>query len=150
MSLIKNYNWEDFDVKKNRSLAKGVVERIGEPGSCKDHRAAIAIIVDKLTDRRSGVIASKSQIDGIGHRVVHGGEEFNKSVLINDDVVASITKFVKLAPLHNPPALSGIKATRKLLATKPQVAVFDTAFHQTMPEEAFTYALPNKFYKKYD
>jgi acetate kinase len=96
-----------------------------------------------------GVIKGLDEIGGVGHRVVHGGEEFNKSMLIDDKVIASITKFAKLAPLHNPPALEGIKATKKLLPAKPQVAVFDTAFHQTMPQEAFTYALPQKYYRKH-
>jgi acetate kinase len=96
-----------------------------------------------------GVIKTLDEITGIGHRVVHGGEEFNRSVIIDEKVIASITKFIKLAPLHNPPALSGIKAISKLMPNKPQVAVFDTAFHQTMPQNAYTYALPYKLYKKY-
>ncbi|MFA5143894.1 MAG: acetate kinase [Candidatus Omnitrophota bacterium] len=171
-----------FDVRKDRSsafrlrsapmvsdaepLAKGVVERIGQPGStlhyqldgkdaglkkvrCKDHHTAIEIIVDILTDSRHGAIASKSEIDGIGHRVVHGGEEFKESTLITKKVIRSIEKYSELAPLHNPPSLSGIRACSKILAGIPQVAVFDTSFHQTMPQEAFLYGLPFGYYIRY-
>ncbi|MCX5715602.1 MAG: acetate kinase [Candidatus Omnitrophica bacterium] len=155
-----------YDVEKDVFLAEGIIERIGdkqaththkidkqEPIKQKvqadNHHQATELVLDMLTHSEVGVIKSIDEISGVGHRVVHGGEEFNKSVLINQDVIASITKFIKLAPLHNPPALEGIKAARKLLPDKPQVAVFDTAFHQTMPEEAFFYALPYKFYKKY-
>ncbi|MBI4335478.1 MAG: acetate kinase [Candidatus Omnitrophica bacterium] len=155
-----------YDVEKDSFLAEGAVEKIGEKqpthahkiGSkeplkrkveASDHHEAIELILNLLVDSQLGVIKSVDEISGVGHRVVHGGEEFNKSVLIDERVIASVTKFTKLAPLHNPPALSGIKATRKLLAAKPQVAVFDTAFHQTMPPESYTYALPSKFYKKY-
>ena len=155
-----------FDVAKQRSLAKGVVERIGHSNSdlrhqldgkggfekriaCRDHRAAIKIIVDVLTDERTGVIASKDDIDGIGHRVVHGGEEFKESTLLTGKVVRSIEKYSELAPLHNPPSLSGIKACSEILKGIPQVAVFDTSFHQTMPQSAFIYGLPFKYYKRY-
>ena len=138
-----------FNIEKNRSLAKGVVERIGQSGACKDHSAAIKIIVDTLTDLRRGVIASTSEIDGIGHRVVHGGEEFKESTIITAKVIKSIKKYCELAPLHNPPSLSGIEACSKILKGIPQIAVFDTSFHQTMPEAAFFYGLPFKYYKKY-
>ncbi len=138
-----------FDIEKNRSLTKGVVERIGQAGSCADHRAAIKIIVDKLTRSPGGVISSVDEISGIGHRVVHGGEEFKESTLINGKVIASIQKYSELAPLHNPPSLSGIKACSEILEGIPQIAVFDTSFHQTMPQEAFLYGLPFKYYKKY-
>ncbi|MDD5137144.1 MAG: acetate kinase, partial [Candidatus Omnitrophica bacterium] len=155
-----------FDIKKNRSLAKGVVERIGQPGSslhhqldgkdfgtkkvsCENHHTAIEIIVSILTDKHHGAIASTSQIDGIGHRVVHGGEEFRESTLITEKVIRSVEKYSELAPLHNPPSLSGIKACSKILKGIPQVAVFDTSFHQTMPQEAFLYGLPFKYYTKY-
>lgn len=155
-----------YNVDKDVFLAEGVIEKIGEKQpthshkvagkeplkkkvDANDHHAAMELILNILVDKELGVIKSIDEITGVGHRVVHGGEEFNKSVLIDDAVIASITKFSKLAPLHNPPALSGIKATRKLLVDKPQIAVFDTAFHQTMPREAYIYALPYRFYKKY-
>jgi len=154
-----------FDIENKRSLARGVVERIGQPGSrlehqsdggafkssikCPDHYYAIEIIVDALTDKNHGVISSKDAIAGIGHRVVHGGEEFKHSTLIDGRVIRSIEKFSALAPLHNPPSLAGIKACAKILAHVPQVAVFDTSFHQTMPATAFMYGLPYSYYKKY-
>lgn len=155
-----------YAVEKDVFLAEGVVEKIGEKQpththkinnkeplkrkvEAEDHHEAIELILTILIDKELGVIKSLEEISGIGHRVVHGGEEFSQSVLIDDKVIASITKFVRLAPLHNPPALSGIKATRKLLPDKPQVAVFDTAFHQTMPREAYIYGLPYRLYKKY-
>ncbi|MFA5147066.1 MAG: acetate kinase [Candidatus Omnitrophota bacterium] len=155
-----------FDIRRYRSLAKGVVERIGQKDprlhhqrdghggvdrmvDCKDHHVAIEMIVDVLTDPRHGVIKSKSEISGIGHRVVHGGEEFKSSTLITGKVIRSVEKYSDLAPLHNPPSLFGIKACAKILAGIPQVAVFDTSFHQTMPEKAFLYGLPFRYYKKY-
>lgn len=154
-----------FNVEKKRSLARGVVERIGQPGArlthqpdggvfkknvkCHDHYKAIEIIVDALIDKGHGVISSKSSIDGIGHRVVHGGEEFKSSTLIDGRVIGSIEKFSELAPLHNPPSLAGIKACAKILPDVPQVAVFDTSFHQTMPDTAYIYGLPYSYYKKY-
>jgi len=155
-----------YNVKKDIFLAEGVVERIGDKQSvfkhktqdrkpvkrkveAPDHHSSVKLILDALVDANTGVIKSLDEISGVGHRVVHGAEQFNYSVLIDEHVIASVTKFIKLAPLHNPPALSGIKAMMKLLVDKPQVAVFDTAFHQTMPKETYTYALPYRFYKKY-
>jgi acetate kinase len=154
-----------FDVAKGRPLARGIVERIGQSGStlshqfdgkafhdkvsCKDHFVAIEEIISALTDKRHGVINSKADILGIGHRVVHGAEEFKESTLIDDKVIRSIEKFSELAPLHNPPSLLGIRACLKVLKGIPQVAVFDTSFHQTMPPKAFLYGLPFKYYKKY-
>lgn len=154
-----------FDIAKEKSLAKGVVERIGQKSSrlihqrdggmfekkltCRDHHIAIDIIADMLTDSAYGVIRSKNEISGIGHRVVHGGEEFKSSTLINGKVIASIEKYSELAPLHNPPALLGIKACLKIFKGLPQVAVFDTAFHHTMPEKAFIYGIPYKYYERY-
>ena len=138
-----------FDIKNYRSLAKGLIERIGQNGSCKNHYDAIGQIVKELTDEKTGVISSISEIAGIGHRVVHGGEEFKSSTLLTDDVIASIEKYSELAPLHNPPSLLGIRACMDVLKGIPQVAVFDTSFHQTMPEEAFLYGLPYKYYEKY-
>lgn len=155
-----------YDVEKDVFLAEGVVEKIGEKRPththkinnggliqnnvvAPDHYEAVRLILGIIAHEEVGVIKSIDEISGIGHRVVHGGEGFSKSALIDDNVIASITKFVRLAPLHNPPALSGIKAARELLPNKPHVAVFDTAFHQTMPPEAYTYALPHKLYRKY-
>ncbi len=155
-----------YDVEKDVFLAEGVVEKIGEKRPththkvnnggliqnnvvAPDHYEAVRLILGIIVHEEAGVIKSIDEISGVGHRVVHGGEGFSKSALIDDKVIASITKFVRLAPLHNPPALSGIKAARELLPNKPHVAVFDTAFHQTMPPEAYTYALPHKLYRKY-
>lgn len=141
--------YELFDAAKHRSLAKGLIERIGQPGYCENHYEAIALIVDALTDKRTGAIKSKHEIGGIGHRVVHGGEEFKASTIITGKVIKSIEKYSELAPLHNPPSLSGIKACLDILKGIPQVAVFDTSFHQTMPEKAFLYGLPYKYYEKH-
>ena len=155
-----------FDAERHRFLAKGIVERIGHPNSslrhrtnsdrslarnvpCKDHHVAIEIIVRTLTDGRCGVIRSKGEIKGIGHRVVHGGEEFKASTLITPKVIRSIVKYSELAPLHNPPSLFGIRACSEILKGIPQVAVFDTSFHQTMPPHSFMYALPYRLYTKY-
>ena len=155
-----------YKVLADMFLAEGVVEKIGgqQPrhlhkynniGPIKkkvvanNHHDAIKLIADILIDKDMGVIKSLDEIRAVGHRVVHGGEEFDRSVLIDDAVIASINKFARLAPLHNPPALFGIKAARKLLPGKPQVAVFDTAFHQTMLPPAYIYALPYRLYKKY-
>jgi acetate kinase len=154
-----------YDVDKDHFPAEGAVERIGEEASLLQHKGrgveikkrvsttnhhdAIETIIDILLHGTHGVIKSKHEITAIGHRVVHGGEEFNTSVLITDKVIASIKKYSRLAPLHNPPALHGIKACTKLLSGIPQVAVFDTAFHQTLPIEAFMYAIPYKYYKNY-
>lgn len=154
-----------FDVKNMRCLARGMVERIGSPQAglryqnhgktlheavvCPDHYVAINVIIGALTDSVHGVISSKDLIDGIGHRVVHGGEEFKSSTLITPKVIRSIAKYSEIAPLHNPPALLGIKACSKIFKGLQQVAVFDTSFHQTMPPRAFLYGLPFSFYKKY-
>ncbi|MFA6321158.1 MAG: acetate kinase [Candidatus Omnitrophota bacterium] len=155
-----------FNVEKRLSLARGVVERIGQPRSrlkhqcngdgavekkvvCRDHRAAIKIIVDTLIAKKYGIINSPDDIGGIGHRVVHGGEEFKESTLLGPRVIRSIEKYSELAPLHNPPSLSGIRACSEILKGIPQVAVFDTSFHQTMPQAAFLYGLPFKYYTKY-
>lgn len=138
-----------FDVVKNRSLTKGIIERIGQKGACRDHCAAIKMIVDALTDKAGGVISSKSQINGVGHRVVHGGEEFKGSTLITAKVIKSLKYYSELAPLHNPPSLLGINASFKILKGIPQAAVFDTSFHQTMPAKSYLYGIPLEYYKKY-
>jgi acetate kinase len=155
-----------FDVASKKSLARGVVERIGQADSslkreknghsslqrrvlCHDHHTAIKVIVDILTDSRYGVLSSTRDIIGIGHRVVHGGEEFKESTLITEKVIRSIEKYSELAPLHNPPALSGIRACASILKGIKQAAVFDTSFHQTMGPAAFIYGLPYDYYVKY-
>jgi acetate kinase len=155
-----------FDVASKKSLARGVVERIGQADSslkheknghsslqrrvlCHDHHTAIKVIVDILTDSSYGVLSSTRDIIGIGHRVVHGGEEFKESTLITEKVIRSIEKYSELAPLHNPPALSGIRACASILKGIKQAAVFDTSFHQTMGPAAFIYGLPYDYYVKY-
>lgn len=154
------YHWENKEV-----IAKGVVERIGLVNSfivhnvkeqnhrlafdCHDHIVAIMNILKFLQDEEFGVIKDLSEIDAVGHRIVHGGEFFNKSVLIDDEVILKISELSELAPLHNPPNLSGIEAMKKLTPNIPQVAVFDTAFHQTMPEHVYMYAIPYKWYDDY-
>jgi acetate kinase len=149
-----------------KDLARGVVERIGEETSnlihetgegrkvrekkeCPDHHKAILMIKEVLVDSRKGVLGNEREVKGVGHRVVHGGEKFNESTVINGDVLESIEKFSELAPLHNPPALAGIRSCREIFSGVPQVAVFDTAFHQSMPDYAYNYAIPREYYEKY-
>lgn len=147
-------------------LAKGLIERIGMEGSVlkhtptgkytvdisaeiPDHSVGIQMALDALTNEEYGVIDSRDEIDAVGHRVVHGGERFTDSVLISDDVLNGIEACAEIAPLHNPPNLYGIKACMRLMYNTPQVAVFDTAFHQTMPKVAYLYGLPYEMYVKY-
>ena len=115
----------------------------------KDHGDAISAVLDSLTDKEMGVIASMDEIDAIGHRVVHGGEEFNGSCVITEAVMNALNKCIELAPLHNPPNIVGIEACKKVLPNVPQVGVFDTAFHQSMPAKAFIYPIPYNYYKDY-
>ncbi len=138
-----------FDVKREKSLAKGVIERIGEKGAtCKNHYEAISLIRERLLsgNRRLGSI---DEIKGIGHRVVHGGEKFNEAIVIKKPIIKLIEKASILAPLHNPPSLAGIRACKKYFPKIPQIAVFDTAFHQSMPPHAYIYGIPFGFYGKY-
>ncbi len=144
-------------------ITKGIVERIGMDEAVftievngekdtlvteiSDHAVAVNILLEKLTE--SGIIASLDEINGVGHRVVHGGERFSESVLINEEVIKEIEDVSDLAPLHNPANLTGIHAFREVLPNVPQVAVFDTAFHQTMPEQSYLYSLPYEYYEKY-
>ncbi|MCL2197915.1 MAG: acetate kinase [Defluviitaleaceae bacterium] len=145
-------------------LAKGLCERIGIDGrlvhetdkgkhnadlAMPDHAAAIAIVLDTLVSPEHGVIKSKDEVKAVGHRVVHGGETFTASALITDEVEKAIEAVSDLAPLHNPPNLTGIRACKENMPGVPQVAVFDTAFHQTMPEKAFLYAIDYELYKKH-
>ncbi|MFH1594225.1 MAG: acetate kinase [Candidatus Omnitrophota bacterium] len=138
-----------FDIGSMKVRAKGAVERIGEKGSvCKSYHQAIRIVKERLL-KDAACIGSLNDIKGIGHRVVHGGEDFSRSVIIDRTVERSIEKASELAPLHNPPSLAGIRASRQYFPGIPQVAVFDTAFHHSMPEHAYIYGIPYGFYKKY-
>ena len=146
-------------------LAEGGVEKIGLPDSflkfkfngekvtiatsMPNHNVAIRIILDNLTSEKYGCIKDFNEIDAVGHRVVHGGEKFNQSVLITDEVIAKVKECYDLAPLHNPVNIAGIEAITDILPNVPQVGVFDTAFHQTMPAHAYMYALPYEDYEKY-
>ncbi len=147
-------------------LGKGVVERIGLTGAVLthkshnkpeiklageilDHRVAIEYVLTILLSPNHGILKDKSEIDAIGHRVVHGGEAFSDSVLINDDVIRELTKCIDFAPLHNPPNLKGIAAAKALLPDVPQVGVFDTGFHQSMPDYAYVYGIPYILYERY-
>ncbi len=155
-----------IDVDSKNTLAEGGVEKVGLPGSflkfklpdgdkktiempIPDHKKAINDILNILTDPTYGCIKSFDEINAVGHRVVHGGEKFNKSVKIDDEVIAKIKECYDVAPLHNPANMTGIEAITELMPGVPQVAVFDTAFHQTMPKEAYMYALPYELYEKY-
>ena len=155
-----------LDMVTNEVLGAGGVEKIGMKGSflkhvrrdgqkvvlkgeILEHQLAVEYILGILTSEKHGAIKSLEEINAVGHRVVHGGEEFNSSVLITDEVIQKIVECIDIAPLHNPPNLAGIKAISELLPTVPQVAVFDTAFHQTMPEYAYMYGIPYSLYKKY-
>ena len=147
-------------------IAKGLCERIGIEGSMityapeggekektttpmPDHTEAIRLVLEALTNDKTGVVKSLDEIGAVGHRIVHGGEKFTSSAIITDEVIAAITECNDLAPLHNPANLIGIEACKTLMPTTPMVAVFDTAFHQTMPEEAYMYGVPYEYYTKY-
>lgn len=154
-----------MNMENETVLAKGLVERIGIEGSVlthkvndekvvieqpmKDHKVAIGLVLDALVNEKHGVIKDMSEISAVGHRVVHGGEKYAGSVLIDASVMAALEECVKLAPLHNPPNIIGINACKELMPNTPMVGVFDTAFHQTLPEEAFIYPLPYELYTKY-
>ena len=155
-----------FSMTNETVLAKGLCERIGIEGSrnkfqpagkeqvviekpMKDHSDAIKMVIDALINKEYGVIDSMDEIKAVGHRVVHGGEFFSKSVLIDENVKKAIDQCSQLAPLHNPPNLIGIEACERTMPGVPQVAVFDTAFHQTMDKVAYLYALPYELYEKY-
>ena len=158
--------YQFIDMKDESVLAKGLVERIGIDGSVlkhektgaekqtitsdmPNHEVALKLVMDALVNESYGVIKDFKEIDAVGHRVVHGGEDFANSVLIDENVMKSIEDCIDLAPLHNPPNIIGIKACQKLLPGVKMVAVFDTAFHQTMPDYAYIYAIPYEYYEKY-
>ena len=154
-----------IDMENEKVLAKGNYEKIGAKDSfvthkvggekytydreAKNHEEAISFVLDQFTDAEHGVIDSLDDITAVGHRTVHGGEKFNKSVIITDEVIEAIRDCIPLAPLHNPAGLTGIEACKKVMPGKPMVAVFDTAFHQTIPEERYIYPIPYKYYEKY-
>lgn len=154
-----------LDMTDKSVLAQGVVERIGISGSqlthkwgdlkkvivreLSNHEEAISLVLASLTDPEYGIVNNLEEISAIGHRVVHGGEKYSSSVMIDEAVIQTMNKFIELAPLHTPPNITGIEACRKFMPKVPQVAVFDTAFHQTMQKKAFLYGLPYELYEKY-
>ena len=160
-----SFKYQLINMEDESVMAKGNYERIGIGESflthkvgeekfkythpVQNHSEAIKFVMDQLTDKEHGVIASLDEISAIGHRVVHGGEKFTKSVIVTDEVEKGIEDAITFAPLHNPAHLQGIEACKKELAGKPNVVVFDTAFHQTMPKEHYLYAIPYEYYEKY-
>ena len=155
-----------FDMDQKSVIAQGGVEKIGLPDSfllvklpngekrrieksMPEHTVGIQLILEVLTDKEIGCIADLKEINAVGHRVVHGGEKFNKSVVLTDEVLKAFEECSDLAPLHNPANLKGVNAVKELMPGLPQVGVFDTAFHQTMPAKAYMYAIPYELYEKY-
>lgn len=158
--------YQVLDMNGEILLAKGLVERIGMEGSVithekigmdkvrnetpmESHKEAIQLVLDAIIDPEHGVVKDMSEIGAVGHRVVHAGEKYASSVLIDDDVIKALEECVELAPLHNPPNLLGIAACQELMPNTPMVGVFDTAFHQTMPPESYIYAIPYEYYLKH-
>ena len=154
-----------IDMKDAVVLGQGAMEKVGISGSflkhetidgrkakidqyIPEHEIGIKLILDTITSAENGIITSLSELDAVGHRVVHGGEKFNESALITPEIIRGIEECVEMAPLHNPANLMGIRAIGKLLPNLPQIAVFDTAFHQTMPPEAYMYAIPYELYRR--
>ena len=155
-----------IDMENDKVLAKGQADRIGIDGGnfkqkvegredykidihMNNHAEAVKLVLDTLTSKENGVIDSLSEISAVGHRVLHGGEKFSGSVIINDSVIAAVEECCELGPLHNPHNLTGIRACEKMMPGVPLVAVFDTGFHQTMPDYAYLYPIPYKYYEKY-
>lgn len=155
-----------IDSVSENVMAKGLCERIGIDGSAithqaaggekvtaevdmPDHTAAVKLVIDKLTDETVGVIKSLGEIDAVGHRIVHGGESFSSSVILTDEIIRKVEECNDLAPLHNPANLIGINACRAVMPKTPMAGIFDTAFHQTMPQKAYMYGLPCEYYEKY-
>jgi len=161
-SSVKYYLYQ---MPEAQVLAKGAVERVGEPESRLTHSSdgrtytsqvtvsdvssAMGLVFDTLVRADIGVIEEILEVGAVGHRVVHGGEEFTGSVIIDEQVIASIEKYAELAPLHNPPNLAGIRAVQRRLPDILQIACFDTAFHATIPKVAYMYALPYELYERY-
>ena len=155
-----------FDMTDESLLVKGMCDRIGIEGGnfkyqvpgrddykielpIKNHEEAVKLVISTLTSKERGVISSMDEIAAVGHRVLHGGEKFSGSVIVDDKVIEAIIECCELGPLHNPANLTGIRACQEIMGGKPQVAVFDTGFHQTMPDYAYLYALPYEYYEKY-
>ncbi|KEH97945.1 acetate/propionate family kinase [Clostridium massiliodielmoense] len=154
-----------IDMTSEQPIAQGLVDRIGIEGSIlthkvngkkykieeemKDHKKAIELVLNALINEEYGVIKDMAEISAVGHRVVHGGEKYAESVLIDSEVMKALEEFIKLAPLHNPPNIIGINACKELMPNTPMVAVFDTAFHQTLPDYAYMYSLPYDLYEKH-
>lgn len=154
-----------IDMETENVMAKGNVEKVGAPDSFLTHKVngekyviekkiasheeGIDLVVEQLLHPKYGVISSLDEIDAIGHRIVHGGEKFTKSMLVTEEVIKGIEDAIQFAPLHNPAHLQGIYACQKKLPGKPNVVVFDTAFHQTLPKKAYMYAIPYEYYDKY-
>lgn len=155
-----------IDMREETVLAKGLVERIGIEGSkikhdttgkerviieepMKDHKRALELVLNAIVDENYGAISSLEEITAVGHRVVHGGEDFAQSALITKEVMEALRKNIELAPLHNPPNIMGIEACKELMPNTPMVGVFDTAFHQTIPAENYIYPIPYEYYEKY-
>ncbi len=158
--------YQVFDMTTETVLAKGIAEKIGLEGSflkyrrgneenitieaaMENHEVAVKLVFDALTNTDYGVLQSMSEIEAVGHRVVHAGEKFARSVVIDDDVMAALRDCIDLAPLHNPPNIVGIEVAKRLMPNVTHVGVFDTAFHQSMPDYAYLYALPYELYQKY-
>lgn len=157
--------YEVYNMPSRVSLGKGLVERIGSDMGCitqkkngnkltkntpiPDHKAAMKLVMEALTDEKEGLVSDISEIGAVGHRVVHGGEKYSSSVIIDNEVIKAIDEYSDLAPLHNPPNLTGIQETMAILPNVNHVAVFDTAFHQTLPPSSYLYGLPYELYEKY-
>ena len=157
--------YQVIDMETESVLAKGYFERIGQTNSflthkvngvahkfehyAKNHEQAIKFVLSRITNKHYGVIKDLSDLGAIGHRVVHGGEKFSESIVITNEVIEEIKKCTSLAPLHNPPAILGIEACKKIVPNIKMVAVFDTAFHQTIPKERYIYPIPYEYYEKY-
>lgn len=157
--------YQVFDMTNEEVLGKGIVERIGIDGSkltqkvngekfiieeeMPDHQTAMKYVFESLTNKDHGILSSLDEIGAIGHRVLHGGEELTESIIIDDNVKDIIKEYIKFGPLHNPANLMGIEACESIVPGKPNIAVFDTAFHQTMPASSYMYGIPYKYYEKY-
>ena len=157
--------YQVIDTKTGEMLAKGNYERIGQPMAflthkvhgekhkfehpAKDHKEALEFVMTRLESQRTGIVNSLDEIDAVGHRIVHGGEKLRKPCLVTEEVIEEIEKAAELAPLHNKAAILGIKACQAVLPEKPMVTVFDTGFHETIPEERYLYPIPYRFYEQY-
>jgi acetate kinase len=157
--------YQVIDTNTGEMLVKGNYERVGQAGAflthkvngekhkfehpAKNHEKAIKFVMERLTSEAYGIFKSLDELDAVGHRVVHGGEIFKKSALINEKVMEQIAECGVFAPLHNPAAILGMKACMNVMPGKPMVAVFDTTFHQTMPKEKYIYPIPYEYYEKY-